>query len=134
VHLGADPREVTSAHPRDRIEVPRVPLTTLIARAIANCDISWHPGFAMNISLPAELEEVVDSRVRTGRYGSASEVVREALRLLEERDRLRELRFLELKHDVAAGVAELDRGVATPLDVAKIKAAGRKVLRKRAAR
>ena len=88
----------------------------------------------MNISLPAELEEVVDSRVRTGRYGSASEVVREALRLLEERDRLRDLRFLELKHDVAAGVAELDRGVSTPLDVSKIKAAGRKLLHKRARR
>ena len=88
----------------------------------------------MNISLPAELEEVVDSRVRTGRYGSASEVVREALRLLEERDRLRDLRFLELQRDVAAGVAELDRGASTVLDVAKIKAAGRKLLRKRAAR
>ncbi len=88
----------------------------------------------MNISLPAELEEVVDSRVRTGRYGSASEVVREALRLLEERDRLRDLRFLELQRDVAAGVAELDRGVSTGLEVAKIKAAGRKLLRKRAAR
>ena len=88
----------------------------------------------MNISLTAELEEVVDSRVRTGRYTSASEVVREALRLLEERDRLRELRFRELKRDVAAGVAELDQGASTPLDVAKIKAGGRKLLRKRAAR
>jgi antitoxin ParD1/3/4 len=86
----------------------------------------------MNISLPAELEEVVDRRVRTGRYGSASEVVREALRLLEERDRLRDLRFLELQREISAGVAELDRGESTPLDVAKIKAAGRKVLRKRA--
>lgn len=88
----------------------------------------------MNISLTAELEEVVDQRVRSGRYGSASEVVREALRLLEERDRLRELRFAELKRDVTAGVAELDRGASAPLDVAKIKAAGRKLLRTRTAR
>lgn len=88
----------------------------------------------MNISLTKELEAVVDQRVRSGRYGSASEVVREALRLLEERDRLRELRVLELKRDVAAGVAELDRGETAPLDVARIKAAGRKLLRRPAAR
>lgn len=86
---------------------------------------------SMNISLTPELEEVVARRVRSGRYGSASEVVRDALRLLEERDRLRELRFLELKRDVAAGVAELDRGQSRPLDMAAIKAAGRKLVRKR---
>ena len=85
----------------------------------------------MNVSLTPELEEVVALRVRSGRYGSASEAVREALRLLDERDRLRELRFRELKRDVAAGVIELDRGAATALDVAKIKAAGRKQLAKR---
>ncbi len=85
----------------------------------------------MNISLTPELEAVVDQRVQSGRYASASEVVREALRLLEERDRLRELRFLELRRDVAAGVTELDRAAVVPLDVAKIKAAGRRILRKR---
>jgi antitoxin ParD1/3/4 len=85
----------------------------------------------MNISLTPELEAVVERRVRSGRYGSASEVVRDALRLLEERDRLRELRFLELRRDVAAGVGELDRGGARPLDVDAIKAAGRKLVRKR---
>lgn len=53
---------------------------------------------------------------------------------MEERDRLRDLRFLELQRDVAAGVAELDRGAAVPLDVAKIKAAGRRLLRKPRAR
>ena len=91
---------------------------------MAKFDILWHRG-RMNISLTKELEEVVEQRVRSGRYGSASEVVRDALRLLEERDRLRELRFMELKRDVAAGVAELDRGETTPLDVARIKASGR---------
>ena len=85
----------------------------------------------MNISLTTQLEDLIARRVRSGRYGSASEVVRDALRLLEERDRLRDLRFLELRRDVAAGVAELDRGDSAPLDVSKIKAAGRKLLRKR---
>lgn len=85
----------------------------------------------MNISLTPELEKFVDDKVALGRYGSASEVVREALRLLEERDRLRTLRFAELRRDVNAGVAELDGGQARPLDVERIKAAGRKRLRTR---
>jgi antitoxin ParD1/3/4 len=85
----------------------------------------------MNISLTAELEEVIDRRVRSGRYGSASEVVRDALRLLEERDRLRDLRFLELRADVMAGVAQLDRGETVIFDSRKIKSEGRKLLRGR---
>ena len=42
----------------------------------------------MNVSLTKELEQLVNEKVKSGRYLSASEVVREALRLLEERDRL----------------------------------------------
>jgi antitoxin ParD1/3/4 len=57
----------------------------------------------MNVSLTRELEQLVADRVRSGRYGSASEVIREALRLLDERDRLRALRFHELRHDVLEG-------------------------------
>ncbi|TDI42129.1 MAG: type II toxin-antitoxin system ParD family antitoxin [Acidobacteria bacterium] len=37
----------------------------------------------MNVSLTPELETMIHERVATGRYHSASEVVREALRLLE---------------------------------------------------
>jgi len=40
----------------------------------------------MNIHLTKELEQLVQNKVRSGRYNSASEVVREALRLMEERD------------------------------------------------
>ena len=83
----------------------------------------------MNVSLTPKLQKLVGEKVGSGRYGSASEVVREALRLLEERDRLRELRFLELRQDVLEGVAQLDRGRSAPLDVARIKRAGRKRLR-----
>jgi putative addiction module CopG family antidote len=50
----------------------------------------------MNVSLTPELEQYVHSKVKSGRYLSASEVVREALRLLEERDRLREIRLATL--------------------------------------
>ena len=46
----------------------------------------------MNVHLIAELAQLVQSKVKSGRYNSASEVIREALRLLEERDQLMELR------------------------------------------
>ncbi|MBZ0159057.1 MAG: type II toxin-antitoxin system ParD family antitoxin, partial [bacterium] len=46
----------------------------------------------MNISLTPQLEKLVKNKVESGLYGSASEVIREALRLLEERDRRHTLR------------------------------------------
>lgn len=64
----------------------------------------------MNVSLTPELEALIQERVRSGRYTSASEVVREALRLLEDRDDLRRLRLAELRSQVAAGLDSLDRG------------------------
>ena len=49
----------------------------------------------MNVSLTPELERFVQEKVRSGRYTSASEVVREALRLLEEHERVRTAQLLE---------------------------------------
>ena len=52
---------------------------------------------AMNVSLTEELEQRVEDRVRSGMYGSASEVVREALRLFFRYDeaRMREVDDLD---------------------------------------
>ena len=63
----------------------------------------------MNVHLTRELEQLVQSRVKSGLYGSASEVVREALRLLAERDELVELRKSELRKKIAAGLGSLGR-------------------------
>jgi antitoxin ParD1/3/4 len=57
----------------------------------------------MNVSLTRELEQFVRDRVGTGRYHSASEVVREGLRLLESREQLRELQLDELHKRMATG-------------------------------
>ncbi|MGH2561147.1 MAG: type II toxin-antitoxin system ParD family antitoxin [Thermomicrobiales bacterium] len=46
----------------------------------------------MNVSLTPQLETMVRQKVESGRYNNASEVVREALRLMEEHDRLKEFR------------------------------------------
>ncbi|HEV8041091.1 MAG TPA: type II toxin-antitoxin system ParD family antitoxin [Bryobacteraceae bacterium] len=64
----------------------------------------------MNVHLTPELEQLVHKKVKTGRYNSASEVVREALRLLEEYDGLRATQFGELRRRIDAGLASLDRG------------------------
>jgi len=64
----------------------------------------------MNVSLTPKLEQLVHRKVQTGRYTSASEVVREALRLMEERDRLEAWRRQELRAQIAAGLASLRAG------------------------
>jgi antitoxin ParD1/3/4 len=79
----------------------------------------------MNISLTAQLEELVKKKVDSGLYGSASEVIREALRLLEERDRRHAIRLEELRTEIKRG---LDSGKPTPLDIGAIKARGRRRL------
>lgn len=79
----------------------------------------------MNISLTPQLEALVKNKVESGLYGSASEVMRDALRLLEERDRIQSLRVEELRAEIKKG---LDSGEATPLDVGGIKTRGRKRL------
>ena len=58
----------------------------------------------MNVSLTVRLQQMVARRVASGRYGSASEVVREALRLLEEREQLRDARLQQLRRDVSIGL------------------------------
>lgn len=70
----------------------------------------------MNVSLTPTLERLIQKKVKAGQYHSASEVVREALRLLQERDRLRELRRAELKKEIQIGLDELDRGEGITLN------------------
>jgi antitoxin ParD1/3/4 len=64
----------------------------------------------MNVSLTPELETLIHNKVSNGRYTSASEVVREALRLMEERDEVQELYKASMREKIAAGVASLRAG------------------------
>jgi antitoxin ParD1/3/4 len=75
----------------------------------------------MNISLTPQLEQLVQDRVKSGRYTSASEVVREALRLLESHDRALEARLTQLRGEVDAGLAQLDEGKGLPFDDAAVE-------------
>jgi len=70
----------------------------------------------MNVSLTPELERLVQEKVESGLYHSASEVVREALRLLQEQDELRRLRREELKRQIMIGIEQLNEGRTVVLD------------------
>ena len=67
----------------------------------------------MNVSLTPKLESLIHSKVSNGRYTSASEVVREALRLMEERDQVQELYKASMREKIAAGMASLRAGQGT---------------------
>jgi antitoxin ParD1/3/4 len=59
----------------------------------------------MSVSLSPQLEAMIRERVESGRYRDASEVVQEALRLLEEHEKLEHLRSL-----LAVGLEQARRG------------------------
>lgn len=75
----------------------------------------------MNVSLTPELEEFVSTKVQTGRYNSASEVVREALRLLEEHDLARATQLAEFNQELGRRLASLDRGEVVDPAVARAR-------------
>jgi len=64
----------------------------------------------MNVSLTPELEWLVADQVASGRYQSASEVVRQGLRLLDEQESRRKAALDELRELISAGLAEAKRG------------------------
>ncbi len=70
----------------------------------------------MNVSLTPELTEFVNDKVATGLYSTASEVIREALRLLRERDEMHQTRLEELRREVAIGVEQAEQGKVAPLN------------------
>ena len=81
----------------------------------------------MNVSLTPQLESYVKQKVAGGMYNSVSEVMREALRLLEERDVLKEIKIESLRRDIKEGIDELDRGEGTPLNMDDIKVKARAI-------
>jgi antitoxin ParD1/3/4 len=108
----------------------------------------------MNISITDELAKYVRARVKSGRYNNASEVVREAIRRMEQEDQ-RALRIaaptvediltdltaqqLEgIRKRVLEGIADIERGDYTEYEgreglkklTAEVKARGRRMLQR----
>ena len=72
----------------------------------------------MNVNLTPQLEALVKQKVASGLYSSASEVVREALRLMEEQDRIRAIKLEQLRQDIRDG---FNSGDPEPLNIEIIK-------------
>ncbi len=86
----------------------------------------------MNVSLTPQLEDLIKNKVATGRYHSASEVVRDALRLLEERDAMQAMKLESLRHDIGEALHSMANKEGRPLDVDAIKRRGRAIRCRRA--
>jgi len=82
----------------------------------------------MNVSITPSLEKFIERKVAEGQYQTASEVVREALRLLADRDERRTLELDRLRGEINQGLAQVADGNVATLDIKKIKARGRKKL------
>ncbi|NJM74412.1 MAG: type II toxin-antitoxin system ParD family antitoxin [Acaryochloridaceae cyanobacterium RU_4_10] len=79
----------------------------------------------MNISLTPELKKFIADRVQSGLYHSSSEVVREALRLLQEQQMFKEIKLAELKQEIQKGK---DSGPSKELDIEDVIRRGKKRL------
>ncbi|NET60257.1 MAG: type II toxin-antitoxin system ParD family antitoxin [Symploca sp. SIO2E6] len=64
----------------------------------------------MNVCLTLEFEQFVQEKVKSGRYQSASEVIGEALRLLEKQDKTRQMRIEQLRSQIAIGIDQGNQG------------------------
>ena len=78
----------------------------------------------MNVNLTPQLEEIVRAKVKSGMYNSASEVVREALRLMDNQDQMRQLKIEDLRREIQSGI---ESGASEPWDAAAVKAGARSV-------
>ena len=81
----------------------------------------------MNVSLTKELENYVQDKLNSGIYSSASEVVREGLRLLQEQDMLRNAKLNTLKYEINKGLSDSESDKISPLDTNSIKDRGRQL-------
>ena len=84
---------------------------------------------SLNVSLPVELENRVREHVASGLYGSASEVIRDALRVFEAYQSMQASTLSALKESIADGMRDVRAGRVRSVDMASIKAKGRVALR-----
>ena len=82
----------------------------------------------MNVYLGETFDKFVGELIASGLYQSQSEVVREGLRLLKEREDLRKRRLEELRREIQVGIDQANRGELVPFDMEDIKAEGRRRL------
>ncbi len=86
----------------------------------------------MDVSLTPDLERFVQEQIERGRYHSASEVFRAALRFFQVQELVQQLRSEKLRQEIQVGLDQARQGDVAPLDLEAIKAKGREILQSRA--
>ena len=79
----------------------------------------------MHISLTPQLEAIVKDKVNSGLYNNASEVVREALRLMQRHDDLHQLKRDRLRQEIALGLDSANRDAFSHQTIDEIVAEAR---------
>jgi antitoxin ParD1/3/4 len=69
----------------------------------------------MNVSLTPALEKLVQQKVESGLYNNASEVIREALRMMKEGEEVRRIKLKRLREALAEGETDIALGHVTTL-------------------
>ena len=88
----------------------------------------------MNVNLGSTFDQFVADLLKTGHYQSQSEILREGLRLLKDREDLKQLRLAELRKEIAIGIASAERGEIVDGEVAFDRIRQRIAERKRLAK
>lgn len=95
----------------------------------------------MNVNLGETFDQFIEKLIKSGLYQSQSEIVREGLRLLKEREDMRALRFAQLRREIDRGLNDLEAGNQSIHDESSLremfkesKANGRRKLKAKGAR
>ena len=75
----------------------------------------------MELAVSPELQQIVREKVESGDDASADDLLREALQLLDDRDRLRAWKLEELRKEIAVGIQQAEQGMVAPLDMDAIR-------------
>jgi antitoxin ParD1/3/4 len=82
----------------------------------------------MHIHLPSDVEELVRRKVEAGEYETPSDLVIEAIHLLDAQDRVRQQQLDDLRREIALGLDECERGEVAELDIDEIIGEARRQL------
>jgi antitoxin ParD1/3/4 len=82
----------------------------------------------MHIHLPSDVEELVRRKVEAGEYETPSDLVIEAIHLLDAQDRVRQQQLEDLRREIDIGLGECERGEIAELDIEEIIAEARRQL------
>jgi len=76
----------------------------------------------MDVTLPVEIERMVNDRLASGRYQTVGEVLAAAIQLLDEHERESQEHLDRLRQDIQAGIDDIAQGRFGPFDLQKFLA------------